>query len=69
MTNREKLNNTCTYDVLVKMANKGTCPLQVIAGISRESKILRCCKYVHDGCCEKCIQNWLNEEFSTENSR
>ncbi len=56
--------------MLVNMANNaGVCPLQAVAGISRETKILRCYKYVHDGCCEKCIQNWLNEEFSTDFSR
>lgn len=27
-----------------------------------------CGKYVHDGC-EKCIQEWLNEDFSTDFSR
>ena len=64
MTNRERLNNTCTYDVLVDMANNsGICPIQAVAGISREDKIMRCYKYVHDGC-EQCIQNWLNEDIN-----
>lgn len=70
MKNRDKLSQTCTYDMLVNMAtNSGICPLQAVADISRESKILRCYKYVHDGSCEKCIQEWLNEEFSTDFSR
>lgn len=69
MKNRDKLSQTCTYDMLVNMANNsGICPLQVVAGISRETKILRCYKYINDGC-EKCIQKWLNEEFSTDFSR
>ena len=55
--------------MLVDMANNsGVCPIQAVAGISRENKIMRCYEHVHDGC-EKCIQEWLNEEFSTENSR
>lgn len=65
MKNRDKILNTCTYDMLVDMLhNTGMCPLQAVAGISRETKILRCYEYVHD-CCEKCIQKWLNEEVST----
>jgi hypothetical protein len=66
MKNREMISKTCTYDNLVNMLhNTGMCPLQAVAGISRETKILRCYKYIHDGC-EKCIQNWLNEEVSTD---
>ena len=69
MKNRDRLLGTCTYDMLVDMANNsGVCPIQAVAGISRENKIMRCYEHVHDGC-EKCIQEWLNEEFSTENSR
>ena len=66
MNNRDKISKTCTYDMLVAMLhNTGMCPLQAVAGISRETKILRCYKYLHDGC-EKCIQNWLNEDISTD---
>lgn len=66
MKNRDKLLNTCIYDILVYMANNsGICPLQAVGGISREAKIIRCYKYVHDGC-EECVQSWLNEEVSTE---
>ena len=66
MKNRDKLSQTCTYDMLVNMAtNSGICPLQAVAGISRETKILRCYKHINGGC-EKCIQEWLNEEFSTD---
>jgi len=71
MKNRDKyILQRNEYDMLVSMANNtGVCPLQAVAGISIETKLLRCYKYVRDGCCEKCIQNWLNEEFSTESSR
>lgn len=66
MKNRDKILKTCTYDMLVNMLhNTRMCPLQAVAGISRETKILRCYKHVHDGC-EKCIQHWLNEDVSTD---
>lgn len=68
-TNRDRLLQTCTYDILVNMANNtGICPLQAVSGIPREDKIMRCYKYINDGC-EKCIQEWLNEDFSTDFSR
>lgn len=63
-TNRDRLLQTCTYDMLVNMANNaGICPIQAVAGISRETKIRRCYTYVHDGC-EQCIQSWLNEDIN-----
>lgn len=66
MKNRDKISKTCTHDMLVTMLhNTGMCPLQAVAGISRETKILRCYKYLNDGC-EKCIQDWLNEDVSTD---
>ena len=64
MKNREQLNNTCTYDILVNMANNvGICPLQAVAGIPREEKIMRCFNHIQGGC-EPCIQQWLNEDIN-----
>lgn len=63
MKNREKyFTKQCEYDLMMNIErNTGSCPIRAVAGISREEKIMRCFRYVHDGC-SKCIQNWLNEE-------
>lgn len=63
-TNRDKLSQTCTYDILVNIANNvGVCPLQAVANISRVEKARRCFMHVHEGC-EQCVQEWLNEDFN-----
>ena len=57
------------FDIMMDIEkNTNTCPIRAIAGISRETKIMRCYNYRHEGC-DKCVQKWLNEDFSTENSR
>lgn len=66
MKNRERLAQTCIYDLLVSIEkNVGICPLQAV-GLSRDNKIIRCYSYVKDGC-EICIQNWLNESENSIN--
>ncbi len=69
MKNRDRILNTCTYDLLMAIEkNTGICPIHAVVGLSRHDKTMRCCKYVYSGC-EGCVQNWLNEEFSTGFSR
>ena len=41
--------------------NAAICPIHAVVGLTRYDKIMRCYKYVNDGC-EKCVQEWLNEE-------
>ena len=63
MSNRDKyLLKVNEFDLMDKIKeNTGMCPIHAIKKLSREEKIMRCYKYVHDGC-EKCVQDWLNEE-------
>lgn len=70
MKNRDKyFTQKNEYDLMMDIEkNTNTCPIRVIAGISREAKIMRCYNYRHEGC-DKCVQKWLNEEFSTDFSR
>lgn len=69
MTNRDKINRTCIYDLLVNMAQwTSQCVLMLLSDMSLEHKCERCRSYSY-GDCEHCIQDWLNEEFSTDFSR
>lgn len=63
MTNRERyILKRNEYDLMLCIEeNTGICPIRAVAGISRQEKILRCCRYVHDNC-EVCSADWLNEE-------
>lgn len=62
MTNGEKLNNTCAYDLLTGMAQwTSQCVLLLVSDMSLEDKCNRCRRYSY-GDCEHCIQDWLNEK-------
>ena len=62
MKNREAITQQCIYDLLMKVEkNAAICPIHAVVGLTRYDKIMRCYKYVNDGC-EKCVQEWLNEE-------
>lgn len=63
MKNRDKYITKCNeHDLMMKIEQKtGLCPIRVVAGISREEKIMRCYKYVRESCSE-CVAAWLNEE-------
>lgn len=65
MTNREKYFTWRNeYDLMCAVeSNTAICPIRVVAGISREEKVMRCYRYVRESCSE-CIENWLNEEVS-----
>ena len=66
MKNRDKILQTCPYDMLMAIEkHTHICPIHIAVGLSRENKIMRCSKYVHTGC-EQCVQDWLNEDFSTD---
>ena len=61
MTNREKLNSECMYDLLCRMNNKlllrsDSCIMSALC----ESPSSRCAEY--KGYCDRCIEKWLNEE-------
>ena len=61
--NREKLMEQSLYDLLCMMnenlrAFNSTCVM--IGLIGYDKKVIRC--YEYKGDCEKCLQEWLNEE-------
>lgn len=62
MNNRQRLHNTCLYDLLMRWTEnlskfkKGICILDVITGEKYP------CKYTGIDDCKYCIQSWLNKE-------
>lgn len=61
MTNRQRLLNSCEYDLLLNAqkvldeSGSSVCVLELL-GMKRSEMISRC-----SGLCELCIQRWLNE--------
>ncbi|MBR1723579.1 MAG: hypothetical protein IJ723_00945 [Ruminococcus sp.] len=64
MTNREKLNNTALYDLLMKLhenVGEAGCIIELLEGALPFFSQL-CESY---GGCEECLQGYLNEEVNT----
>lgn len=69
MTNRDKINRTCIYDLLIDMTQRTSqCVLLLVSDMSLEGKCSRCRRYNY-GECEHCIQDWLNEEVTNDGQR
>lgn len=60
MTNREKLNNTNIYDLLVEMNTKG-CFVGCIIDMFTDHKVELCKSHER---CQSCINDWLNSEVN-----
>lgn len=62
MTNREKLNSECMYDLLCRMNDKSmVCVLKLL----NKEKRIRCDMLIKNPTkqtCHACIAEWLNEE-------
>ena len=69
MTNRDKLSKTCIYDLLINMTQwTSQCVLLLVSDMSLDHKCNRCRRYNY-GECERCIQDWLNEEVTNDGQR
>ena len=73
MTNREKLNSECMYDLLCRMQStlcsiydlSEECSICVLDALGVQNLYVRCSKYNGIGNperCKDCIAAWLNEE-------
>lgn len=60
-TNRHKyITQRSEFDLMMTISdNTSACAIDVMGGSMKERGVLRCKKYK---ICEKCIQQWLNEE-------
>lgn len=61
MTNREKYDlNRNSYDKMVDMLETGICPIHLVSERQILPRFLTCKTF--DEYCQKCIQDWLNQE-------
>lgn len=69
MTNRDKLSKMSIFDLLINMTQwTSQCVLLLVSDMSLEGKCNRCRRYSY-GDCERCIQEWLNEEVTNDGTR
>lgn len=62
MTNRERLNRTNMYDILLTISNNcDLCVIHIIGGIPANRKMVRCVNYES---CAECLANWMNEKYN-----
>lgn len=62
MTNRERLNRTNMYDILLTISNNcDLCVIRIIGGIPANRKMVRCDRY---NCCAACLADWMNEKYN-----
>lgn len=60
MTNRDKINKTCIYDLMMQIGGRTSiCPVLLFGGTIPPKYSARCEIPKH---CDECVRIWLNKE-------
>jgi hypothetical protein len=60
MTNRDKINRTCIYDLMMQLGeNVHICPVLIFGRVIPEKYNVGCRIPQH---CDTCVRDWLNKE-------